>query len=150
MPVSPIQKQDLMLVKEVFEKKALEQKVVNPTSVFFCPGSLLRHEYDTSNPVAFGMPDLVMEDLSLSDPNPFIGELVKLRADFWNNATVPARFGVEFIVTTGNFTPKKLASEITDISIGPGERITVEGEWVVEAGFTLIFAYSENLSSPKA
>lgn len=96
--------------------------------------------------VAFGMPDLVMEDLSLSDPNPFIGELVKLRADFWNNATVPARFGVEFIVTTGNFTPKKLASEITDISIGPGERITVEGEWVVESGFTLVFASAINIT----
>ncbi|MGA1821323.1 MAG: PQQ-binding-like beta-propeller repeat protein [Thermoplasmatota archaeon] len=90
--------------------------------------------------VAFGMPDLVMEDLTLSDPNPFIGELVKIRADFWNNATVPARFGVEFIVTTGNFTPKKLASEITDVSIEPGERLTVEGEWVVEAGFTLVYA----------
>jgi hypothetical protein len=29
---------------------------VDPTSVFYCPGSLLKQEFDASHPVAFGMP----------------------------------------------------------------------------------------------
>jgi hypothetical protein len=47
--------------KEAFESpaqlvKALEKRVVDPSSVFYCPGSLLEQEYDPSHPVAFGMP----------------------------------------------------------------------------------------------
>ncbi len=50
------------LFKESFQSpaalaKALESKVVDPTSVFYCPGSLLKQEFDTSHPVAFGMPE---------------------------------------------------------------------------------------------
>jgi len=35
---------------------ALRERVIDPTSVFYCPGSLLRNEFDTSHPVAWGMP----------------------------------------------------------------------------------------------
>jgi hypothetical protein len=35
---------------------ALRERVIDPTSVFYCPGSLLQNEFDTSNPVAWGMP----------------------------------------------------------------------------------------------
>jgi len=47
--------------KEAFESpaqlvKALESRVVDPTSVFYCPGSLLAQEYNVGHPVAFGMP----------------------------------------------------------------------------------------------
>jgi hypothetical protein len=35
---------------------ALRDRVIDPTSVFYCPGSLLQNEFDTSNPVAWGMP----------------------------------------------------------------------------------------------
>ena len=47
--------------KQAFESpaelvKALENRVVDPTSVFYCPGSLLEHEYNVRHPVAFGMP----------------------------------------------------------------------------------------------
>jgi Zinc carboxypeptidase len=35
---------------------ALRERVVDPTSVFFCPGSLLQNEFNASHPVAFGMP----------------------------------------------------------------------------------------------
>jgi hypothetical protein len=50
------------LFKESFQSpsalvKALQAKVVDPTSVFYCPGSLLHQEFDTSHPVAFGMPE---------------------------------------------------------------------------------------------
>ena len=49
------------LFKESFESpaalvKAIESRVVDPTSVFYCPGSLLKQEFDPAHPVAFGMP----------------------------------------------------------------------------------------------
>jgi len=49
------------LFKESFQSpaalvKAIESRVVDPTSVFYCPGSLLKQEFDTAHPVAFGMP----------------------------------------------------------------------------------------------
>jgi hypothetical protein len=35
---------------------ALRDRVIDPTSLFYCPGSLLQNEFDSSNPVAWGMP----------------------------------------------------------------------------------------------
>ena len=34
----------------------LRERVIDPTSVFYCPGSLLQNEFNPSHPVAFGMP----------------------------------------------------------------------------------------------
>lgn len=34
----------------------LRERVVDPTSLFYCPGSLLNNEFDVSHPVGFGMP----------------------------------------------------------------------------------------------
>jgi hypothetical protein len=50
------------MLKDAFQSpvqllKTLEQKVVNPASLFFCPGSLLKQEYNTNHPVAYGMPE---------------------------------------------------------------------------------------------
>ncbi len=36
---------------------ALRDQVVEPTSVFYCPGSLLKQEFNPRHPVAFGMPE---------------------------------------------------------------------------------------------
>ena len=49
------------MLKDAFQSpaslmRALEAKVVDPTSVFYCPGSLLHHQFDTDHPVAYGMP----------------------------------------------------------------------------------------------
>ena len=35
---------------------ALRERVIDPTALFYCPGSLLLNEFNTSHPVAFGMP----------------------------------------------------------------------------------------------
>ena len=36
--------------------QVLRDRVAEPESLFFCPGSLLENEFDTSHPVGFGMP----------------------------------------------------------------------------------------------
>ena len=36
---------------------ALRERVVEPETLFYCPGSLLQNEFDSSNPAAYGMPD---------------------------------------------------------------------------------------------
>jgi hypothetical protein len=35
---------------------ALRERVIDPTSLFYCPGSLLQNEFNVAHPVAFGMP----------------------------------------------------------------------------------------------
>ncbi len=50
------------LFKESFQSpaalvKTIESRVVDPTSLFYCPGSLLKQEFDISHPVGFGMPE---------------------------------------------------------------------------------------------
>ena len=34
----------------------LRERVIDPTSLFYCPGSLLQNEFNPAHPVAFGMP----------------------------------------------------------------------------------------------
>ena len=34
----------------------LRDRVIDPTTLFYCPGSLLQNEFNTAHPVAFGMP----------------------------------------------------------------------------------------------
>ena len=36
--------------------QTLRDRVADPESLFFCPGSLLQNEFDVNNPVAWGMP----------------------------------------------------------------------------------------------
>jgi hypothetical protein len=48
-------------LKDAFSSPArlmqtLRDRVADPESLFYCPGSLLQNEFDTTHPVAFGMP----------------------------------------------------------------------------------------------
>ena len=48
-------------LQETFQSPAqllatLRDRVVDPTSIFFSPGTLLKHEFNPKHPVAFGMP----------------------------------------------------------------------------------------------
>jgi hypothetical protein len=49
------------LLREAFSSPAqldavLRERVIEPSSLFYCPGSLLQNEFNTAHPVAFGMP----------------------------------------------------------------------------------------------
>ncbi|HXH06112.1 MAG TPA: M14 family metallopeptidase [Vicinamibacterales bacterium] len=49
------------VLREAFSSPArlaavLRERVIDPASLFYCPGSLLENEFDPSHPVAYGMP----------------------------------------------------------------------------------------------
>ena len=68
--------------------KTLENQVVEPTSLFFCPGSLLRNQFDTSHPIAYGMPP--------EWPVFFrFDQAYRLRPGFGSSAEVAARYPKE-------------------------------------------------------
>jgi hypothetical protein len=57
VPAAEIDRQ----LKDAFTSPArlmqtLRDRVADPNSLFYCPGSLLQNEFDTAHPVAFGMP----------------------------------------------------------------------------------------------
>ncbi|HSC25630.1 MAG TPA: M14 metallopeptidase family protein, partial [Vicinamibacterales bacterium] len=35
----------------------LRERVIDPTTIFYCPGSLLQNEFNTAHPIGFGMPE---------------------------------------------------------------------------------------------
>lgn len=77
-------------LREAFQSPAqlidvLQNRVVDPSSIFYCPGSLLENQFDPSNPVAFGMPGAwpVFFD---SD------QAYRLRPGFGMDAQVAARY----------------------------------------------------------
>jgi hypothetical protein len=61
-PPSPRDSADAnQVLREAFSSPArlgavLRDRVIEPTSLFYCPGSLLQNEFNPSHPVAFGMP----------------------------------------------------------------------------------------------
>jgi len=77
-------------LREAFQSPAqlidtLQNRVVDASSLFYCPGSLLAQEFDPSNPVAFGMP--------ASWPVFFDGDQAyRLRPGFETTASVAARY----------------------------------------------------------
>ncbi len=57
VPASEVERE----LKDAFTSPArlmqtLRDRVADPESLFYCPGSLLQNEFDTEHPVAFGMP----------------------------------------------------------------------------------------------
>jgi len=74
--------------------QALRDRVADPNSLFYCPGSLLMNEFDTTNPVAWGMP--------AEWPIFFEGDdAYRLRPGFGMQASVVSRYPRENVLASG-------------------------------------------------
>ncbi len=74
--------------------QTLRDRVADPTSLFYCPGSLLQNEFDPANPVAWGMPE-AWPIFFESD------QAYRLRPGFGMDATVVSRYPRENILQSG-------------------------------------------------
>lgn len=74
--------------------QTLRDRVADPTSLFYCPGSLLQNEFDTSHPVAWGMPE-AWPIFFESD------QAYRLRPGFTKEAEVVSRYPRENILQSG-------------------------------------------------
>ena len=74
--------------------QVLRDRVADPDNLFYCPGSLLMNEFDTSHPVAWGMPD--------AWPVFFDGDdAYRLRPGFGVETRVVARYPRENVLASG-------------------------------------------------
>jgi hypothetical protein len=95
VPASDVERQ----LKEAFTSPArlmqtLRDRVADPESLFYCPGSLLQNEFDTTHPVAFGMPE-AWPVFFESD------QAYRIRPGFDIEADVVARYPRENILQSG-------------------------------------------------
>ncbi len=74
--------------------QTLRDRVADPQSLFYCPGSLLANEFDVNNPVAWGMP--------ASWPVFFEGDQAyRLRPGFGVETQVVSRYPTSNILQSG-------------------------------------------------
>ena len=74
--------------------QTLRDRVADPESLFYCPGSLLNNEFDTSHPVAWGMPapwPVFFDD----------DQAYRLRPGFGVEAEVVSRYPREKVLASG-------------------------------------------------
>jgi hypothetical protein len=87
------------VLREAFSSPAqlmqvLRDRVAQPNNLFYSPGSLLLNEFDTSHPVAWGMPD----EWPVFFRN---DQAYRLRPDFDIDASVAARYPTDDILQSG-------------------------------------------------
>ena len=74
--------------------QTLRDRVADPQSLFYCPGSLLANEFDVNNPVAWGMPE--------SWPVFFEGDQAyRLRPGFGAETQVVSRYPMKNVLQSG-------------------------------------------------
>jgi hypothetical protein len=99
--------------------QVLRDRVADPDNLFYCPGSLLMNEFDTSNPIAWGMPE--------SWPIFFEGDQAyRLRPGFGMQASVVARYPRENILASGWLLGEEyLRDQANVVSFRVGEGLVV-------------------------
>jgi hypothetical protein len=119
--------------------QTLRDRVADPTSLFFCPGSLLQNEFDTSNPVAWGMPE-AWPIFFESD------QAYRLRPGFGVDTTVVSRYPRENVLQSGWLLGEEYLKDqanIVSFRIGKGYVVTygsqVDFRTQPRATFRLIF-----------
>jgi len=119
--------------------QTLRDRVADPTSLFFCPGSLLQNEFDTSNPVAWGMPE-AWPIFFESD------QAYRLRPGFGVDTKVVSRYPRENVLQSGWLLGEEYLKDqanIVSFRIGKGYVVTygsqVDFRTQPRATFRLIF-----------
>jgi hypothetical protein len=150
VPASEIDRQ----LKDAFSSPArlmqtLRDRVAEPESLFYCPGSLLQNEFDTSHPVAFGMP--------ASWPVFFESDQAyRIRPGFGVDAHVVARYPRQNILQSGWLLGEEYLRDQANVvafTVGRGTAVTlgsqVDFRTQPRATFKLLFnAIFHGPSSP--
>jgi len=119
--------------------QTLRDRVADPESLFFCPGSLLQNEFDVNNPVAWGMP--------AAWPVFFEGDQAyRLRPGFGIETEVVSRYPTRDILQSGWLLGEEYLRDqanILSFRIGKGYVVTygsqVDFRTQPRATFKLIF-----------
>jgi hypothetical protein len=104
--------------------QTLRDRVADPESLFYCPGSLLQNEFDTAHPVAFGMP--------ASWPVFFeTDQAYRLRPGFDVDAHVVARYPRENILQSGWLLGEEYLRDQANVvafEVGRGTAVTLASQ----------------------
>jgi hypothetical protein len=104
--------------------QTLRDRVADPESLFYCPGSLLQNEFDTAHPVAFGMP--------ASWPVFFESDQAyRVRPGFDIDAHVVARYPRENILQSGWLLGEEYLRDQANIvafEVGRGTAVTLASQ----------------------
>ena len=119
--------------------QTLRDRVADPQSLFFCPGSLLQNEFDVNNPVAWGMP--------AAWPVFFEGDQAyRLRPGFGIETQVVSRYPTQDVLQSGWLLGEEYLKDqanILSFRIGKGFVVAygsqVDFRTQPRATFTLIF-----------
>jgi len=119
--------------------QTLRDRVADPNSLFYCPGSLLVNQFDTTNPIAWGMP--------AEWPVFFEGDDAwRLRPGFGMQASVVARYPRENVLASGWLLGEEYLKDQANViafDIGDGLVVTygsqVDYRTQPRATFKLIF-----------
>ena len=119
--------------------QTLRDRVADPTSLFYCPGSLLQNEFDTSNPVAWGMPEAWPVFFETD-------QAYRLRPGFGVETKVVSRYPREHILQSGWLLGEEYLKDqanIVSFRVGKGYVVTygsqVDFRTQPRATFRLIF-----------
>jgi hypothetical protein len=100
--------------------QTLRDRVADPQSLFYCPGSLLNNEFDPTNPIAWGMP--AAWPVFFDDDQAY-----RLRPGFGVDAKVVSRYPREKVLASGWLLGEdylKDQANIISFKIGKGNVVT--------------------------
>ena len=101
--------------------QTLRDRIADPESLFYCPGSLLQNEFDTAHPVAFGMP--------ASWPVFFESDQAyRIRPGFDIDAHVVSRYPRENILQSGWLLGEEYLRDqanVVSFAVGRGTAVTL-------------------------
>jgi hypothetical protein len=122
VPASEVERQ----LKDAFSSPArlmqtLRDRVADPESLFYCPGSLLQNEFDTAHPIGFGMP-AAWPVFFESD------QAYRIRPGFDIEAEVVSRYPRENILRSGWLLGEEYLRDqanVVSFKVGRGTAVTL-------------------------